>query len=121
MLSGEMIFAEGDFRQDLYIIVTGEISIVKDYCHPAERVLNTLRSRDFFGEMALFEKAPRSAAAIAKEEAQLLVLHPDKFKQTIYQKPEMVFEIFRELSARLRRREDAARRAGRERNPVHIG
>lgn len=109
ILSGEVIFDEGDFRQEFYMIVSGEISIVKDYRHPAERILNTLRSREFFGEMALFEKAPRSAAAVAKEEAKLLVLQPDKLKQTIYQKPEMAFEMFRELSARLRRRETATR------------
>jgi hypothetical protein len=34
------------------------------------------------------------------------VLDPEKFKQTIYQKPDMAFEIFRELGARLRRREE---------------
>jgi CRP-like cAMP-binding protein len=45
---------------------------------------------------------------VAEEEAELLVLSPEKFKQTIYQKPEMAFEIFRELSARLRRREEHA-------------
>jgi CRP-like cAMP-binding protein len=63
---------------------------------------------DFFGEMAIFESAPRSATAVAEEEAELLALSPEKFKQTIYQKPEMAFEIFRELSARLRRREERA-------------
>ena len=49
--------------------------------------------------MAIFESAPRSATAVAEEEAELLALSPEKFKQTIYQKPEMAFEIFRELSA----------------------
>ena len=58
--------------------------------------------------MAIFESAPRSATAVAEEEAELLALSPEKFKQTIYQKPEMAFEIFRELSARLRRREERA-------------
>jgi CRP/FNR family transcriptional regulator len=67
--------------------------------------LTTLGPGDFFGDMAIFEGAPRSATAVTTEEAELLVLAPDKFKQTIYQKPEMAFEIFRKLSADLRRRE----------------
>ena len=58
--------------------------------------------------MAIFENAPRSATIVAEEEAELLMLSGEKFKQTIYQKPEMAFEIFRELSARLRRREERA-------------
>ena len=107
-LPGEAIFAEGDFSQELYIVVTGAIDIVKDRGAPTERVLNTLRSGDFFGEMAIFESAPRSAAALTQDETELLVLDPEKFKQTIYQKPDMAFEIFRELSARLRRREESA-------------
>jgi CRP-like cAMP-binding protein len=56
--------------------------------------------------MAIFEGAPRSATAKTHSEAELLVLPAEKFKQTIYQKPDMAFEIFRELSARLRRREE---------------
>jgi CRP-like cAMP-binding protein len=43
---------------------------------------------------------------VTEAEAELLVLSPEKFKQTIYQKPDMAFEISRELSARLRRREE---------------
>ena len=108
-LSGEVIFADGEFSQELYMIVSGEIAIVKDYSQTGERVLNTLRPGDFFGEMAIFEGAPRSAAAVAKKEAELLVLQSTTFKQTIYQKPDLAFEIFRELSARLRRREEAIR------------
>jgi CRP/FNR family cyclic AMP-dependent transcriptional regulator len=105
-LRGEVIFHEGDFSQDLYIIARGEVHIVIHYGSVNERTINMLGEGAFFGEMAIFEGAPRSATAIAAEEAELLVLPPDKFKQTIYQKPDMAFEIFRVLSGRLRRREE---------------
>ncbi len=105
-LRAEVIFQEGDFSQDLYIVASGKIRIVKDYGTANERTLNTLGEGSFFGEMAIFEGAPRSATALTEQEAELLVLEPGKFKQTIYQKPDMAFEIFRELSGRLRRREE---------------
>ena len=108
-LSGEVIFVDGDLSQELYLIVSGEIAIVKAYREPGERVLNTLRPGDFFGEMAIFEGAPRSATAVAKKEAELLVLQPTAFRLAIYQKPDVSFEMFRVLSARLRRREEAIR------------
>ena len=107
-LPGEVIIYEGDFSQELYLLVSGRVRIAKDYGGPHERTLAMLTQGDFFGEMASFESAPRSSTAVAEEEAELLALSPEKFKQTIYQKPEMAFEIFRELSARLRRREEQA-------------
>ncbi len=105
-LPGEVIFPEGDFSQELYVVASGVVNIVKDFGRAHERRLNILRAGDFFGDMAIFEDAPRSATAVTQDEAELLVLHPEKFKQTIYQKPDMAFAIFRELGERLRRREE---------------
>ena len=105
-LPGEVVFQEGDFSQDLYIVVTGRVSAVKDHHGPRERTIAFFGPGEFFGEMAIFEGAPRSATMVTEEEAELLILSPEKFKQTVYQKPDMAFEIFRELSARLRRREE---------------
>ncbi|ETW94779.1 MAG: hypothetical protein ETSY1_33415 [Candidatus Entotheonella factor] len=105
-LSDEVVFWEGDFSQELYIVISGEIAIIKDYGTDHERRLNTLYGGDFFGDMAIFEGAARSATAVTKSESELLILQPEKFKQTIYQKPDLAFEIFRELSARIRHREE---------------
>lgn len=105
-LPGEVILREGDVGQELFMIAAGEVRVVKDYGRREERTLNTLKAGDFFGEMAIFESAPRSATVVATAESELLTLNADKFKQTIYQKPDMAFEIFRELSARLRKREE---------------
>ena len=107
-LPGEAIISEGDVSQELYILMSGRVRVAKDYGGPHERTLAVLTQGDFFADMAIFESAPRSATAVAEEESELLVLSPEKFKQTIYQKPETVFAIFRELSARLRRREERA-------------
>jgi CRP/FNR family transcriptional regulator, cyclic AMP receptor protein len=105
-LPDEVVVSEGEFSQELYIVVSGEIAIIKDHGSTHARTLNTLHGGDFFGEIAIFESAARSATAIAKSESELLMLQPEKFKQIIYQKPDMAFEIFRELSARIRRREE---------------
>ena len=64
-LKGEVIIQEGDFSQELYIVVTGQVRIVKDYGTPHARTLNHLGVGDFLGEMAIFEGAPRSATAVA--------------------------------------------------------
>ena len=104
-LAGEVIFQEGDFSQELYIVVMGRVGAVKDYRGARAHTVGIFEAGDFFGDMAIFEGAPRSATMVTEVEAELLVLSSDKFKQTIYQKPDMAFEIFRELSARLRQRE----------------
>jgi len=111
-LDGEVIVDEGDFSQEIYIIVSGRVRIVKDYRQAGERTLSVLGPGDVFGEMAVFESAPRSATVVAEEKAEMVVLGPEKFKQAIFQRPEMAFEIFRELSARIRQTEASTAHAG---------
>jgi hypothetical protein len=98
----ETIFDEGDFSQDLYLIVTGQVNIVQQRGNILQTLV-TLNDGDYFGDMAIFEERPRSAAAVAASGSRLLMLSPERFRQTITQEPAISFEIFRELSARLRR------------------
>jgi HEAT repeat protein len=98
----ETIFDEGDFSQDLYLIVTGQVNIVQQRGNTLQTLV-TLNDGDYFGDMAIFEERPRSAAAVAASGSRLLMLSSERFRQTITQEPAISFEIFRELSARLRR------------------
>ena len=100
--NAETIFDEGDFSRDLYLIVTGQVAIVQQRGDTLQTLV-TLQDGDYFGDMAIFEERPRSAGAVATSEARLLMLSPEGFRQTITQEPAISFEIFRELSARLRR------------------
>src|SRR5262249_5178628 len=102
MSPGEVIFHEGDRNQELYVIVSGTVDIVKHF-GATPRTIATQQAGEFFGELAIFEDRPRSADAVGAEQGILLVLSPERFRQVILQEPAISFEIFRVLSARLRR------------------
>ncbi len=102
MQTGDVIFPEGDLSQDLYLIVSGKVDIVQQRGDSFHTIV-TLDAGDFFGDMAIFEERARSAGAVVSETARLLVLSPERFRQIVLQEPAISFEIFRELSARIRR------------------
>jgi CRP-like cAMP-binding protein len=63
--------------------------------------------------MAIFEDRPRSADAVGAEPGILLVLSPERFRQIVLQEPAISFEIFRVLSARIRRFDEETLEAAR--------
>jgi glutaminase len=72
-----------------------------------EAIIATLRPGDFFGELALLDGGRRSADVIADEAALCYVLPIAKLNALAGEEPEirtqLVINIGRELSARLRR------------------
>jgi cyclic nucleotide-binding protein len=112
MFPGEIIFHEGDSSQELYVIVSGKVDIVKHF-GATPHTLATLHAGDFFGEMANFEDRPRSADVVAVEQGILLVLSPERFRQIVLQDPAISFEIFRVLSFRIRRFDEETLEAAR--------
>jgi len=107
MFPGETIIHEGERSQELYLIVSGKVDIVKHF-GTTPQTLNTQKAGEFFGHMAIFEDLPRSADVVAVEQGILLVLSPEHFRQTILQDPAISFEIFRALSAFIRRFDEEA-------------
>lgn len=75
---GEIIFHQGDPGNALYLINEGLIDIQSSTNGDA-KIIATLGPGHSFGEMALLTGDPRSAAAIAKTDTQLLRLGKDQF------------------------------------------
>ena len=67
----DQIFQEGDWGFDLYLLLSGEVSIYKQYKGNLE-LLTKLKKGEIFGEMAIFENNCRSATVIADSFCQLL-------------------------------------------------
>jgi CRP-like cAMP-binding protein len=63
--AGETIFAEGDPGDALYIVAEGQVRISRRIPGLGEEALAILEGGEVFGEMALIDRSPRSADAIA--------------------------------------------------------
>jgi len=102
---GEILFQQGDEGTALYIIVQGRIRI--SLSRRLDNVtLAILGQGEFLGEMALLDELPRSADAIALEDAQLYVLNRKDFLSFLSNNPHTVYAILNSLSRRLRKTDD---------------
>ncbi len=97
------IFAEGDSGDALYVIVSGRVAIERQGRRQGSVVrLATLESRQYFGEMTIFDGEPRSASATAIEPALLLRLGRAPLQALSRENPDLSIELLRVLSRRLR-------------------
>ena len=101
VLAGETIYTEGSWGWHLYIIAEGKVQIVKELDGEREEI-KRLTTGEYFGEIALFDEAPRWDGAIALEDSVLLCLEKKRFISLISQRPHIILEICRFLSKRLR-------------------
>ena len=73
----ELIIAEGDAGDELFLILSGSVRVTKSTSEGIEQVIGFLREGDFFGEMALLDRRPRSASVIAHGNVKLARLKHD--------------------------------------------
>ncbi|MGH7312840.1 MAG: cyclic nucleotide-binding domain-containing protein [Candidatus Rokuibacteriota bacterium] len=74
---GQVLFREGDRGEEMFVVRSGSVVISKAVTGRVEQVLGRESSGSFFGEMSLFDRAPRSATVQAEADAVLLVLDRD--------------------------------------------
>jgi CRP-like cAMP-binding protein len=95
-----MIFSEAQPGQELYIIQKGSVKITK-IVNDNEVLLAVLKPGDIFGEMSLLENKPRSASAIAYEDAQLLAVNRANFERMVTTQPQIISRLTQLLAERI--------------------
>ena len=105
---GEVLFTEGERARETYVLVAGNVSIIKKLIDGREECLATLVPGALVGELALIDGQPRSATArVTNAPATVLTLRREDFDRLFHANKPFAFilldRIVVELSGRLRR------------------
>ena len=98
----EIIFNERDKGDALYVVETGSVRIwvLDEDVKPV--TLKELESGEFFGELAVLDRGPRSTNATAIVETTLHRLSSDDFQAFLMQHPDVAIDVICEIGARMR-------------------
>ena len=97
--AGETIFNAGDEAHVRYVVQSGEVDVVA-----RDQVIETIAAGGIFGEMALIDRAPRSASVVARTDCRLVPLDEARFMQHVHRTPFFALQVMRIMNDRLRRR-----------------
>jgi CRP/FNR family cyclic AMP-dependent transcriptional regulator len=98
----EIIFNERDKGDALYVVESGSVRIwvLDEDVKPV--TLKELEPGEFFGELAVLDRGPRSTNATAITEATLHRLSSDDFQAFLMQHPDVAIDVICEIGARMR-------------------
>jgi small-conductance mechanosensitive channel/CRP-like cAMP-binding protein len=111
---GEVIVRKGDTADDMYIVRTGQVSVMMTNGNGAQkREVAKLGAGKFFGEMALMTGEPRTADVVAKTDAELLVITHGAFQATLAAHPELAETVSRVIAERQAKLTEASKTPGK--------
>jgi CRP/FNR family cyclic AMP-dependent transcriptional regulator len=103
-----VVVEEGLAGEYMYVIRTGRVKVTKASDDGREKIMDFLEAGDFFGEMSLLDKAPRSATVRTLEPARLMALSRVAFLDLLTRSSSLSLAVIRVLTHRLRDADDQA-------------
>lgn len=94
--AGDVVFHQGDLGDSVYIIEKGECDVIK-HVDGEDRLLATLQTGDYFGEMALLSDMSRNATVQARTPVDVLLIPKGDFNRLRHSVPAFG-DVFRELA-----------------------
>ncbi len=98
----EILFAEGDPCEGLFVVQAGAIKLFKMAENGREQVLVTERAGSTVAELPLFDGGNFPASAAAAEDSTLLCLPKREFLDLCRRDSEVAFAVIRTLASRFR-------------------
>lgn len=106
---GQYIFHENDQAGSIYLVKKGTVAIRKRK-NSAFIELGRIYANEVIGELSFFDRAPRSAAALALTEVEVLEIPFDALEKIFESTPEYMRTIVAAMAERLRKSGDVIRR-----------
>lgn len=104
-----VIVTEGDETDSLYLIESGRVKFFLSDENGQEVILNFQEAGDYFGELSVLDRAPRSVSVMTMEPTVLAVVSRDDFFRYLRTHPAISINILTHMAARLRELSDEIR------------
>jgi CRP-like cAMP-binding protein len=98
---GDFVFRQDEEGDEMFIIQSGSVAIKKSIGGKRTTV-TVLEKGDFFGEMSVLERLPRTADAEVLEDAGIISINSQTFGEMIRSNPEIAVRMLRKYSMRMR-------------------
>ncbi len=99
---GELIVVEGETGNGLYVILSGNVEVLKGDVAENPQMLAKRGPGDVFGEMALLGEWPRTASVRALDTVQCLGIDRWVFLAQLERQPQVTIKMLQILAQRLR-------------------
>jgi CRP-like cAMP-binding protein len=106
--NNKTIVEEGLPGDYMYVILEGSVKVTKLSGDGREKILELLGVGQFFGEMALLDRAPRVASVKALSATRILALARNDFLSVLRRSPDLAMAVIQELTRRLRHVDEQA-------------
>ncbi|MBA2462244.1 MAG: cyclic nucleotide-binding domain-containing protein [Actinobacteria bacterium] len=94
--AGKVLTREGDQGREFFVLLDGAADVVQN-----GRKVNTLGPGDFFGEIALVSRSPRTATVTTTEPCDLLVITATSFRALLDHSPRIQLRVLEALADRI--------------------
>jgi CRP-like cAMP-binding protein len=101
--NGETIFLKGSAGTGMMAVMSGQVRISAPSREGKEIVLNTIRTGEVFGEIALLDGGERTADATAQGDCELMVLERRDILPYLEKNPKVCLKLLEVLCDRLRK------------------
>ncbi|MDE5776406.1 MAG: Crp/Fnr family transcriptional regulator [Treponemataceae bacterium] len=96
----QVIICEHEPGDSFYLIQSGEVQLVKCVSGTSKN-LDILKPGEFFGEMAILDKSPRSATCIARGPVQCLKFDKENFEVLVTGNPQIAIILLKLFCKRI--------------------
>jgi CRP-like cAMP-binding protein len=93
---GKVMTQEGRAGREFFVLLEGQADVTKN-----GRRINRLRDGDFFGEIALISRSPRTATVTATTPVRALVITDRSFRRLLDESPKIQIKVMEALAERL--------------------
>ncbi len=94
--AGKDFIRQGDRGREFFVLLDGEADVTQ-----RGRRINTMKQGDFFGEIALVTKMPRTATVTATTDVRVLVITERDFGALLKRSPDIGWSVAQALAERV--------------------